>query len=246
VNENYVKQRLAGGGRAVGTMFMEFATSGIGRIAAHADAEFGVFDMEHSVWSHETIKMVCGTARGTSMIPMARVPALAGAMGLVAPFVDSPQQAQFVVECVKYPPLGRRGVAFNLSHDDYRGGNAADKMAWMNDETMVVVQIESSRGLSAVEEIAAVSGVDAVWIGQFDLTTSMGIAGQFDHPDYHAAVDRIRLACDRHGVAPGYGSLDLDELEMRRDQGFRFLVYTADVWIYQRALRAGIHRIQQR
>jgi 2-keto-3-deoxy-L-rhamnonate aldolase RhmA len=254
MNTNTIKHKLADGGTVVGTMFMEFATSGIGRIAANAEAEFGVFDMEHSVWSHETIKMLMATTRATTMIPMARVPGLtydyvaramdAGAMGLVAPFVDTPQQAQFVVDCVKYPPVGKRGVAFNLSNDDYSGGNPAEKMVAMNRETMVVVQIESVEGLANIDEIASVEGVDVIWIGQFDLTTSMGIAGQFDHPDYHAAVDKIRLACEHHRVAAGYGSLFLEEVELRRDQGFRFLVYTSDVWIYQRALRNGMRRIR--
>jgi len=105
---------------------------------------------------------------------------------------------------------------------------------------MVVVQIESTRGLENVEKIAAVKGVDAVWIGQFDLTASMGIPGDVAHPDFKAAQRRILEACQRAGVAAGYGSLNLDDVVSAREQGFRFLVYTADLWIYQKALRHSL------
>jgi 2-dehydro-3-deoxyglucarate aldolase/4-hydroxy-2-oxoheptanedioate aldolase len=94
------------------------------------------------------------------------------------------------------------------------------------------------------EEIAAVDGLDVLWIGQFDLTNSMGIPGQFTHPDFDRAVARVLDACKRHGKAGGFGSLNLAELRSRRDQGFRFLVYTADIWIYQEALRKGLAAVR--
>ena len=111
-------------------------------------------------------------------------------------------------------------------------------------EGMVVVQIESVRGLENVEKIAAVEGVDALWIGQFDLSTSMGIPGQVNHPDFLAAQARILKACQDAGKAAGYGSLILDDVVAAKEQGFRFLVYTGDLWIYQRALRQGLRRIR--
>jgi 2-dehydro-3-deoxyglucarate aldolase/4-hydroxy-2-oxoheptanedioate aldolase len=95
-----------------------------------------------------------------------------------------------------------------------------------------------------VEKIAAVKGVDAVWIGQFDLTASLGIPGNVQHPEFQAAQQRILRACQAAGVAAGYGSLFLDDVVAAKRQGFRFLVYTADLWIYQRALRDGIRQIR--
>ena len=247
---NYIKRKLANGETVVGTMMIEFATRGIGRLAAAASAEFGVYDMEHSGWSMETIGMLLATARSSELVPLVRPPAVEyhyiaraldlGAMGIVMPFIDEPEQAEFVVACTRYPPLGRRGAAFTIGHDDYRPGDVKEKMRTANDEVMVVVQIESTRGLENVERIAAVQGVDAVWIGQFDLTASMGIPGDVTHPDFKAAQRRILEACQRAGVAAGYGSLNLDDVVSAREQGFRFLVYTADLWIYQKALRHGL------
>ena len=254
MRENKVKRKLARGETVFGTMFIEFATRGIGRLAAAAGADFGVFDMEHSGWSIETIGSLMASTRSTDLVPLVRPPAVQydyiarvldmGAMGIVVPFIDEPEQAEFVVRCTRYPPEGRRGTAFTIGHDDYLPGDVKQKMRSANDEVMVVVQIESTRGLENVEKIAAVKGVDALWIGQFDLSTSMGIPGNVNHPEFQDAQRRILKACQNSGVAAGYGSLFLDDVVAARDQGFRYLVYTADLWIYQRALRDGLEFIR--
>jgi 2-dehydro-3-deoxyglucarate aldolase/4-hydroxy-2-oxoheptanedioate aldolase len=251
---NQVKRKLARGETVVGTMFIEFATRGIGRLAAAAGAEFGVFDMEHSGWSIETIGSLMASTRSADLVPLVRPPAVQydyiaraldiGAMGVVVPFIDEPEQAEFVASCTRYPPVGRRGTAFTIGHDDYVPGDVREKMRFANDEVMVVVQIESTRGLENVEKIAAVKGIDAVWIGQFDLSTSMGIPGDVKHPEFQDAQRRILKACQNAGVAAGYGSLFLDDVVAACEQGFRFLVYTADLWIYQRALRDGLEYIR--
>jgi 2-keto-3-deoxy-L-rhamnonate aldolase RhmA len=254
MRKNQVKRKLASGGVVVGTMMIEFATTGIGRLAASAGAEFGVFDMEHSGWSIDVIRMLMASSRSADLVPLVRPPAVEyhqiarvldmGAMGVVVPFIDEPEQAEFVVRCCKYPPLGRRGAAFSIAHDDYMGGNVGQKMSSANDEVMIVVQIESTRGLENVEKIASVPGVDAVWIGQFDLSASMGIPGDVNHADFLDAQARILRACQHAGVAAGYGSLFLDDVVAAREQGFRFLVYVADLWIYQRALIEGMRTIR--
>src|SRR5688572_20610578 len=120
---NQVKRKLARGESVVGTMFIEFATRGIGRLAAAAGAEFGVFDMEHSGWSIETIGDLMASTRSSDLMPLIRPPAVQyhyiaraldmGAMGIVVPFIDEPEQAEFVVQCTRYQPEGRRGTAFS-------------------------------------------------------------------------------------------------------------------------------------
>lgn len=251
---NQVKRKLARGKAVFGTMLFEFATRGIGRLTAAAGAEFAVFDMEHSGWGIETIGQLMASTRSTEMVPLVRPPAVQydyisrvldmGAMGIVVPFIEEPEQAEFAVRCTRYPPDGRRGTAFVVGHDDYAPGDVIEKMRSANAEIMVVVQIESTKGLENVERIAAVKGVDAVWIGQFDLTTSMGIPGNVQHPEFQDAQRRILKACQKAGIAAGYGSLILDDVVAAKEQGFRFLVYTADLWIYQRALRDGLEFIR--
>ncbi|OWK46652.1 2,4-dihydroxyhept-2-ene-1,7-dioic acid aldolase [Fimbriiglobus ruber] len=226
---------------------MEFATTGIGRLSAEAGAEFAVFDMEHTGWSLETIKMLIATSRSVDLVPIVRPPVTdyhhiahamdVGAMGLLIPLVNSEEQIRYAIECALYPPLGKRGCAFAMSHDDYKAGDQGEKTRRANENLLVVAQIETIEGLADVDAIAAVAGVDALWIGQFDLTTSLGIPGQFDHPKFTDAVKRVVDACHKHGKAATLAGLDVAELAAGPANGFRMLVYLADLWIYQQALR---------
>src|SRR5881409_2932891 len=105
-----------------------------------------------------------------------------GAMGLMVPMVENAEQAAKIVRSAKYPPEGRRGAAFSMAHDDYEGGNLVEKMRRANSETLLIAQIETTAGLENVEAIAAVPGIDVLWVGLFDLTNFLGIPGQMTHP----------------------------------------------------------------
>jgi 2-dehydro-3-deoxyglucarate aldolase/4-hydroxy-2-oxoheptanedioate aldolase len=198
--ENKVKSALRQGRVSIGTFMFEFDSTGIARIAADAGAEFAIFDMEHTGWSIETIRRLIATSRSADIVPMVRVPATeyhfiarvldVGARGIMVPMVGSAEQARTIVQSAKYPPAGRRGAAFTVSHDDYTGGDILPKMRSANEQHLLIAQIETVQGVNSVEEIAAVEGIDVLWIGHFDLTNSLGIPGQFNHPDFQAAVKR--------------------------------------------------------
>jgi 2-dehydro-3-deoxyglucarate aldolase/4-hydroxy-2-oxoheptanedioate aldolase len=252
---NHVKNTLRDGGVSMGVMCMEFATTGIGRLSAEAGAEFAVFDMEHTGWSLETIKMLVATSRSVDLVPIVRVPVTdyhhiahamdVGAMGLMVPLVGSAEQIRFAIECALYPPRGKRGCAFGMSHDDYKTLDLAETMRHENDNLLTIAQIETAEGVANVDAIAAVEGVDALWIGQYDLTTSLGIPGQFDHPKFLDATRRVLEACDRHGKAAVRATLDVQQLCAGPADGFRMLVYLADLWIYQQALRRCFGAIRE-
>jgi len=251
---NTVKGTLNGGGVAVGTMIFEFNTPGIGRIAALAGAEFIVYDMEHTGWSIETIRMLIATTRAAETVPIVRVPATqhhllsrpldVGAMGLMVPMVESEEQARLIVRSARYPPDGARGAAFAIAHDDYEGGDIVAKMRSANDEVLLIAQIETVAGVEQADQIAAVTGIDVLWIGHFDLTASLGIPGQFQHPAYLRAVDRVLEACHRHGKAPGIMAADAESAQALLRQGFRALAYSGDLWIYGKALKLGTDAIR--
>jgi 2-keto-3-deoxy-L-rhamnonate aldolase RhmA len=247
---NHVKRRLTKGEVCVGTMAFEFATSGLSRIAAAAGADFVIFDQEHSGWTTDVIRMLLATARAAEVIPLVRVPVALyhliapvldlGALGVMVPMVESVEQAELIVRSVKYPPVGRRGAAFGVAHDDYVAGDVLKKIASANDETLVIAQIESVAGLENVERIAAVSGIDVVWLGHFDLTNSMGIPAAFTDPRYLAAVQRIAKAAEQQGKAAGFMASSTDEAASMLEKGYRCLAYSGDIWIYGQALRDGI------
>src|SRR5207247_9842695 len=108
-------------------------------------------------------------------------------------------------------PDGGRGTAFGVAHDDYAGGDVAAKMASANAEGMLIAQIETAKGVENADAIAAVEGIDCLWIGHFDLTQSLGIPAQFDHPRFHEAVDAVAAAANAHGKTAGIlpGSVDV-------------------------------------
>jgi 2-keto-3-deoxy-L-rhamnonate aldolase RhmA len=247
---NRVKQRLSEGGVSVGTFVFEFATTGVARIAAESGSEFSVFDMEHTGWTMETVRMLVATSRSTEMVPVVRVPATEyhfiaraldmGAMGIMVPMVEGAEQARRIVESAKYPPEGRRGAAFGVAHDDYAGGEMTGKIREANREVLLIAQVETARGVENVEQVAAVQGLDVIWIGQADLTTSLGIPGQYAHPRFLEAVDRVAAACREHGKALGYLALSVEDGRAMLARGFRMLAYGGDLWLYQQALRQGV------
>lgn len=255
MRQNKVKHALRTGGVAMGVMCLEFATSGIGRLSAEGGAELAVFDMEHTGWSLETIKMLVATSRAADLEPVVRVPVTdyhhiahvldVGATGLVIPLVRDAAHIREAIEYATYPPRGRRGCGFSLAHDDYKGGAPGDKMRHANDNLLVIAQIETAEGLANVEEIAATDGVDALWIGQFDLTASLGIPAQFDHPKFLDATARIVAACHKHGKAATLAVMDVEQLCAGPANGFRLLIYAADLWIYQQALRRCFRAIRE-
>jgi 2-dehydro-3-deoxyglucarate aldolase/4-hydroxy-2-oxoheptanedioate aldolase len=253
---NPVKQTLAAGGVSVGTMVFEFSTTGIGRIAAAAGADFVVFDMEHTGWSIETVRMLVATTRAADIVPMVRVPATqyhllsrpldVGAMGLMVPMVEDEDQARLIVRSAKYTPDGARGTAFVIAHDDYQPGDVAAKMRSANEEVLLIAQIETARGVEQVDAIAAVEGIDVLWIGHFDLTASLGIPAQFDHPRFIEAVDRVVDACRRHGKTAGIMAASVENAVDWLDRGFRAVAYSGDLWLYHQALAEGIGAIRSR
>ncbi len=255
MRNNTVKQKLQSGEFVIGTMAFEFNTSGLGRLAATAGAEFIIFDMEHTGWSIETIRLLMATTRSADIVPMVRVPATdyqffsrtldVGAMGLMVPMVNTAQQAQVIVNSAKYPPKGQRGAAFGVAHDDYDSGNILSKMEKANDNIMLIAQIETVEGLENLESIASVDGIDVLWVGHFDLTNSMGIPGQFDHPQYLSALDKVSKVAQAKGKSAGFMATTVSEGKSMLERGFHSLAYGGDLWLYQKALNEGIDQLKQ-
>jgi 2-keto-3-deoxy-L-rhamnonate aldolase RhmA len=252
MDENAISRAIAERGAAVGAMLFEFDTPGIMRILAAAGADFALFDLEHTGWDAGTLRRVLAAGRGTGVYPIARViraeydliaSALdAGSRGIMAPMIESVEDAQLLVACAKYPPLGRRG--FGVLMSDELAGGAGALAERSNRENVVIAQIESPRGIDNADAIVAVPGVDIVWLGQFDLTLGLGIPGQFGHPAYRTAVDRLIEACRRHDKPLGQLIGTAEEGAALRGQGFDVLAF-ADVWVFESALRERVDALRR-
>lgn len=244
MSENAVTRAIAERGVAVGAMMFEFGTLGIMRILAAAGADFALFDLEHTGWDARSLRRVLAAGRGTSLYPISRVvraeyeliaPALdAGSRGIMAPMVESHQDAERLVAAAKYPPLGRRGFGVLQSDELADGPGALAERS--NRENLVIAQIESTAGIENADAIASVPGVDVVWVGQFDLSLSLGVPGRFEDATYLDAVDRLIEICRRHHTPLGQMIGTPAEGAALRERGFQVLAY-ADVLVFERALR---------
>jgi 2-dehydro-3-deoxyglucarate aldolase/4-hydroxy-2-oxoheptanedioate aldolase len=233
----------------VGTFVFEVTTPGIGHILAAAGAEFVIIDMEHSGFTIGDVKALLRYCEAAGLPTIVRPPSReyhhvaramdAGAEGIMVPMVGSAADARHVLSHMKYPPEGERGVALGIAHDRYRPGAPADKLKAANARATFVALIETARGIENVDEIAAVPGVDLLWIGQFDLSASLGIPGEFTNPRYVAAVDAVRAACRTHRKSLGRLALDVKQGASLFEDGFDFIAYMGDIWLMQAAMRQG-------
>lgn len=250
---NNVKQRLQSGEVVVGTMIFEFSTTGIGRLAAAAGADYVIYDMEHTGWGSDTTRTLLATTP-EAIAPIVRVPANLpylvgqqldlGALGVMVPMVETAEMAQTLAASAHYPPDGRRGAAFGIAHDDYVGGDIPNKVESANENVLTIAQIETSGGVENAEAIAAVDGIDVLFLGHFDLTSFLGIPGSFDDERFTDSVDRIVAAANEHGKVLACLALTVDEAKKWIDRGFRMITFGGDLWVYQRALAEGIRGIK--
>lgn len=246
-----LRERVTAGDDVAGAMIFECFTPGVGQIMKLAGCEFVIYDMEHAGLGLDTLKMLTACCRGIGVEPMVRVPrgdyhfvarALdVGARGIMVPMVESRAQAEIIAEAMRYPPQGRRGAGFGFTHDDYRGEDVLGTMAAANARNLAIAQIETERGLEAVEEIAAVPGIDVLWVGHFDLTNFLGIPAAFDHPRYVDAIARIVAAARRNRKGLGYMAASADLAAQYRARGFNMIAAGTD----QAILMAGVKAIIQ-
>ena len=152
-----------------------------------------------------------------------------GADGIIVPQVNSAEEARYAVSCCKYPPDGIRGVG--LARAQGYGRSFADYMETANVSIAVIVQAEHIDAVERIDEIVEVDGVDAIFIGPYDLSASMGLAGQVDHPDVVAAIDRVGQACQSHHLALGYFGTTAESVQDHMKRGYHLICAGVDAGI---------------
>lgn len=249
-----IRQRVMAGEQVLGAMVFEFFTPGIAQIMAHAGCEYLIYDMEHTGTGFETLKDQVSFCRGLPVVPMARVPRgeyhfLARALdigmkGLMIPMVETGAEARAIAEATLYPPAGRRGAAFGFAHDDYTGGDPSGKIARANAERVVIAQIETERGLENVDEIAAVEGIDVLWVGHFDLANFLGIPGEFQNPVFIDAVKAVVAAARKHGKGLGFMPADAAWAAEYKGYGFNMLAVGTDHGLLMQGVKSVLQTVQ--
>lgn len=214
---NIVKERLARN-ELVASMIIRLVRSvEVAGIARTAGFDSVYIDLEHSTISLDTAGQICLACLPLGVTPLIRVPSTdphyiarvmdGGALGIVAPHIESARDAEAIVRAVKFPPDGERPYAGASPQLQFRSFSTTEAYDILNAASMVVVMIESADAVARVDEIAAVSGVDIVLIGTNDLCNSLGIPGQLDHPSIRDAYKRAFDACKQHNKHLGIAGL---------------------------------------
>ena len=234
----------------------EFSTPGIGYLIANAGADFAVLDLEHSARSFESAKLTILATRAAALPLVVRIPSKdakdvaracdIGADGIMAPMVETADEARAIVAAAKFAPEGHRGVGQLQMHDYYRAGSFADKAAAANASVAIFLQIESRRGVDAARAIASVAGVDGLWLGHMDLSCSLGAAAQFDTPAFSSAVQEVVDAAHACDCRIGRMARDAEEGEAMYKSGFDCIALGGDTQVYQTALSNGIAALRRR
>jgi 2-keto-3-deoxy-L-rhamnonate aldolase RhmA len=253
VRENPVKRALAAGETPLGTMVGEFLTTNVARIVRSAGADWVLYDLEHSGFGIDRLRDLLPATNATGLVPLVRVPDAVydsisrvldlGALGVMIPGCESADEARLLVESARFPPAGKRGFGL-LYQDVWEPGGLPQTLAKSNDETLLIAQIETVAGLDAVEEIAAVDGIDVLWIGQFDLTASLGIPGQFETDAFRDAVARVLAAANAAGKHVGMVCATVEDCRAMLAQGLSIVGFSFDTWLLEGALRAGLAELR--
>jgi 4-hydroxy-2-oxoheptanedioate aldolase len=254
MRQNRTKARLQQGEVAAG-IFVMAANPHVTGVIASAGFDFVHFDMEHTTLDFAGLEHLVRAADASGITPLVRVAGSqkrdilaaleTGVQGIMVPAVESAEEAAEVVRAARYFPEGRRGMFYLGYASEYGGISARDHYSSSNREILVTVQIETSRGVENAAEIAAVPGVDALFIGPADLSQSLGIPGEWRHERVDVAIDRTIRAGLAAGRILGAMSADLEQAREWVERGVRFLATGLDMGFLKQALCAEAEAIRQ-
>ena len=240
---------MKSGGLALGLGVHHLRTAATGMIAEAAGFDWLFIDAEHGAFSEDQATQIALAALPTRCTPIVRVckgaldqaPRLLdnGAMGVVIPHIDTPDEAAAVVDACKYPPLGHRSLGGPPAQARFAAMPPGELMAALNETLLTVVMIETPMAIDHAEAIAAVRGIDVLMIGTSDLTAELGIPGELGHPKVQAAYETVIGACRRHGKFAGMGGVyDQENASAYIAMGIQFILGGSDHSLLMPALRA--------
>lgn len=245
-----IREKASGDRPVVGAWIM-FGHPAIAEVFAGEAVDFICVDMEHTDTSLHDFANIARALRGSGKDLLARLPSCdavaakkvldLGATGIIVPSVNSREEAEKAVSIANFPPRGIRGASLCRATD--YGRNFGDYFAAHNESVAVIVMLEHIDAVARVDEILSVPGITGSFIGPYDLSASMGLAGQLDHPEVQAAQAAFLEASKRHGILPGIHVVPDDPALVTKviDQGYRFVALSLD----QEFLKNGIRRMLQ-
>ena len=251
-----LKEKLLNSELTVGS-WITLGNTGIAEIMARAGFDWLVVDLEHTTISLEQAGELIRTIELVGVPSLVRLTSNdvnqikrvmdAGAHGIIVPMVNTQDDAINAVAATRYPPVGIRGVG--LARAQGYGASFKDYLSWQSDISdgpIVIVQIEHIDAVANLEKILGVSGVDAFIVGPYDLSCSMGIPGQFDHPEFKQTMDRVINIGNEEGAISGLHIVepDITKLEETISLGYKFIAYSVDIRMLDVIARNGVDKVR--
>jgi 4-hydroxy-2-oxoheptanedioate aldolase len=251
---NKVKRALMQGEIQVGTWVTTLRTPQIAQMIATAGFDFMYIDMEHSCLSIETVGDLCFAALAAGLVPIVRPsgkdphlltrPLDNGAMGLLIPHVDTRAEIEAVLKAIRFPPAGERGINLMGPHTGFGRAKGDEYVQATHAETLLLVQIESDRGIGNLDQILSADGVDGAVVGRADLSTDLGLPGQTNHPEVVRRVEMLIAACHRHKRIPGLLVQDVASAKEWIAKGVRLVPYANEVSLLVNAGARAVNEIR--
>jgi len=232
-NNKALTQRLRNGDLLIGTL-ISLNSPEIAEILSHIDYDWLFIDSEHGAFNPQQTQSMLQAAGETPCV--IRIPAGddvwikkamdIGAAGIIVPQVHTAEQAELIINQCKYSPAGNRGVGIGRAHT--YGIDFENTIKNANDETAVILQAESRAAIDNIEDIAKVPGLDAILIGPYDLSASLGRIGEVDHPEVQNAINRIADVCKAANIKLGYIGINASAVKPAMENGFTLITVGVD------------------
>ena len=250
--KNVLREKMLSGEKTLGT-FMELGTATAAECLGLAGLDYLIIDTEHGPFNPQSALDFIRAAKLYNITPLARVQEISraailklldvGAMGLIIPCVNTVEEAKTIVSYGKYAPVGERGVANTAGSgfwfEDYARHGMPAYFETSNRETLLFPQCETLGCLEHLEEIVILPGIDGIFVGPFDLSTAMGIPGQFDKPEFKEALRHIQAVCARANMPSIIFAASESAAREGFQMGYDSVTYGMDATMLVNAFRAA-------
>lgn len=239
---NNVKQKLKKGLPAIGT-WLQLPDVSVAEIIGSSGYDWAAIDFEHGSFSPEKTAMICLALEKGDTTPFARLAQVAqkdikqaldaGIKGLIFPMITTAEELAEGISWAKYPPFGKRGVGY--SRANLFGKHFENQVPEDSNQLVIIAQIEHIDACQNINDILKVNGLDGIMIGPYDLSASMGITAQFDHPDFLSVIDTVKISAEKNSIPMGLHIVQPNQqlLHKKITEGYRFIAYGIDaVFLY--------------
>ena len=249
-----LRDKIQTGTLTIGS-WITLAHPAIAEIMANSGFDWLVVDLEHSVITIREAEELIRVIDLAGVVPLVRLTSNnsdqikrvmdAGSHGVIVPMVNSAAEAERAVQAVKYPLRGKRG--FGLARTQGYGTKFKEYLEWQEKHSVIIVQIEHIDAVNNLESILSVDGIDGYIIGPYDLSGSMGIPGQFDHPDLLVVMEKIRVIARKMNKPGGIHIVepDAEQLQIKINEGQKFIAYSVDIRMLDSACRDGLTKVKE-